>query len=354
MSLINNEKGMAVPLVIIIMVVFMLLGTAMIGFSKTEALQVARDEKRMQAHYVARSGADATASWLIENYFDTSELDLPLSGSGSFETGSFNIDMDKLDSGLVKIVSEGIVGDVKDTVTLTLSQQGLFDNAIFGTAFVTLKGEVTVEGDIESNGVITYIGGAYTVDGDTKPWSDSYYPPVVFPSNNSNVILNVKNGDVDQIISSTNLDKIDCKGTLEFILDGNMEVVVNEIDLKGCLIIKGNGNLVLYVKDFIIGGSGEVINEIGSPASFLVLLPPNGEINFGGTPNFEGVVYGPDSTASFSGNTRYFGSIIAGSVVNNGTPDVVYDENLKNLKPSDLPPVEGLFKGFNRRTWNKY
>lgn len=52
-----NEKGWAMPLVLTVMVVVTLLGTALWQYSMTDLKHVSIEEKRMQAHYLARSGA---------------------------------------------------------------------------------------------------------------------------------------------------------------------------------------------------------------------------------------------------------------------------------------------------------
>lgn len=356
MMVVKNEKGIAIPLVMLVITVMMLFGTAMYYFSTTDTVQVSRDVKKIQAYYVAKSGVDATASWIIEEFKHVDELSLPLNGTGSLDNGTFNVSVDVLDSGLIKIISVGTVGNVKETVTLTLSQQGLFDNALFGTAFIALKGKVTVVGNIESNGPVSYTGNSYIHEGNTKEWSDRNYPSVIFPSNTSTAVIEIKNNDKHIIDSNQSINKININngGTLEFVLNNSvLKVVVNEIDAKGKVIVKGTGTLILYTKEFIAGGNAEIINETGSTASLIVLLPPNGVINFGGSPSFHGVVYGPDSTASFSGDTSFSGAVVSGDIINNGNPTIVYDHELKDLTPDHLQ-IEGIATGFLRKTWNKY
>lgn len=60
----QNEKGFAVPLAIMVMLVLILLGTALWYYSTSETLQVARAEQDMKAHYLARSGMDITQETL--------------------------------------------------------------------------------------------------------------------------------------------------------------------------------------------------------------------------------------------------------------------------------------------------
>ena len=60
----QNEKGFAVPLALMVMLVLVLLGTALWYYSTSETLQVARAEQDMKAHYLARSGMDITQETL--------------------------------------------------------------------------------------------------------------------------------------------------------------------------------------------------------------------------------------------------------------------------------------------------
>lgn len=55
-----NEKGFAMPLAIIVTLVVSLLGATLWQYSMSDTLQVERDAQRVQAYYLAKSGADVT------------------------------------------------------------------------------------------------------------------------------------------------------------------------------------------------------------------------------------------------------------------------------------------------------
>lgn len=59
MCFIRDEKGAAMIVALLVMIVLMLLGTALWQYSTADTIHVARDEQRMQAYYLARTGADA-------------------------------------------------------------------------------------------------------------------------------------------------------------------------------------------------------------------------------------------------------------------------------------------------------
>lgn len=61
----GDEKGWAMPLVIMVMVALVLLGTALWQYSVMDLRHAAREEDRMQAHYYARSAAEILAGELV-------------------------------------------------------------------------------------------------------------------------------------------------------------------------------------------------------------------------------------------------------------------------------------------------
>ncbi|MCG8400915.1 MAG: hypothetical protein MJA84_04885, partial [Firmicutes bacterium] len=64
-AFIKNENGWALPTVLMVMLVVTLLGTALWQYSVAENLQVTKNEKQMQARYLARAGVEAVRdAWL--------------------------------------------------------------------------------------------------------------------------------------------------------------------------------------------------------------------------------------------------------------------------------------------------
>ncbi|QZY56984.1 hypothetical protein [Crassaminicella profunda] len=135
---IKNEKGAILPLVLIVMLVLVFLGTILLFLSVTESRQVAKEEKNMQAYYIARSGADAIAKYIIENKDEATKLiDAPPSNpvylvNGEFKSdyienpeddigGSFVVNITRKDKKIV-IISTATVKDFNKTVSLTLNK----------------------------------------------------------------------------------------------------------------------------------------------------------------------------------------------------------------------------------------
>lgn len=80
----NREKGMVLPIVLIIMIVLGVLGLALIGRMSFDARAEKISEDRMQAHYLARSGL-----LIARNYLQQNQPDL-IANSTSYIYGNLN------------------------------------------------------------------------------------------------------------------------------------------------------------------------------------------------------------------------------------------------------------------------
>ncbi len=122
-----NEKGWAVPLALMVMVVITLLSTALWFYSMTDLKQVSMEEKKMQAHYLARSGAELVADNYIEQL---NEEDFPLTSENqkfadeSQAVQYFKVVIDKDEEDNIVITSTGEVDGIRETMKLTINTNG--------------------------------------------------------------------------------------------------------------------------------------------------------------------------------------------------------------------------------------
>ncbi|MBK5240153.1 PilX N-terminal domain-containing pilus assembly protein [Clostridium sp.] len=125
----KNNKGSALIVVIMVMVVMTILGMAMLNISLSETRQASNEDKRLQAHYLARSGAEATLSAfenpdIVIKPIGTCEP-VFLNNSNQFVNaqpvnmnGKFVVEIKKVGS-VTTIISVGTVGNVQQTVIVT-------------------------------------------------------------------------------------------------------------------------------------------------------------------------------------------------------------------------------------------
>ena len=89
----SNNKGHVLPMVMIIMIAVVILGLALANLSLASARSGIINDKKMQSYYIAKSGAEAVAQYMIDNPAFISSL--PNSASTSswtpFRNGSSQI-----------------------------------------------------------------------------------------------------------------------------------------------------------------------------------------------------------------------------------------------------------------------
>lgn len=206
-GLLKSNRGMALPLVMVVLVVMMLFSTAILGMSTTDTLMSAHDSNKSQAYYYAYSGADAVAAYIVENPDGLSESALkdlvnrmisagasnPFTLSSS-DSGIIVVDMSRLDD-TISIRSTATYQGIQATATRKILETVVggepFNKAIYSRGNITLTGGASVEGDIAGLSRITLEGGS-SVNGTVfiHPDADASY--VSRPSWISTTIANLE------------------------------------------------------------------------------------------------------------------------------------------------------------------
>jgi hypothetical protein len=174
----KGEQGSALLLTIIVLVILLFLGGSLGLLAMVEGRMAQKEEASMQAFYLARSGADAIAQYMMnlpDGYesipFNQPSSPVPLSG---FDDRSFIVEV-REETPNLRIVSTGFVGGQQRTLELLLLKQAgapTFDHAVvaLGTAnpAVKLVGGAKVEGDLATNAVdenSIYLEGGVNITG---------------------------------------------------------------------------------------------------------------------------------------------------------------------------------------------
>ncbi|MGM1047376.1 MAG: DUF7305 domain-containing protein [Bacillota bacterium] len=353
--MIKNERGFALPMVLILVTALSILGMALLGVSVSQAARTVHQEKKEQAFYIAKSGADAIASYIIENYNpatltttaistlhrDYLDQDIHL-GQGTFHaevtTGA------PLNPYTIIIKSTAKVGNVTNQATLTLEPDApivSMNHAIFASENIdiTSTSETTINngGSVVAGGVIQGSDRISFPNGGGPPQSGypaENFPPVIpFPDTSSwpletlgatisksgkytdpapapeSVSINIditNNKDLyivfDQFKPSTAIINITGAG------DGIINIYANSIDIAASFTIYNTSNkkVILYVKD---------------------------SIKFVGSFNLHGVLlYAPEAEYTATrGSTEIRGAMVTKNLSLNGATTVNYDANIANL-----------------------
>lgn len=363
MRFIKCEKGMAMPLVLMILLVLGLLGGAIFYYSTSEMNLAARDERIAQSQLLARSGAESLARTIMR---ETEILDMvPDQGSyvefdTNFETleiGELDVIMERTSSKQVIITGIGRVGGVEQRVSIILETSEAFDGLIYSKGSLDFNEDMDVTGgDIASGGKITWSGNPDPPEGfeynlyedtliefpdHTFPEPQELFPPpddilnvnnnvdpvlivaspekaysqIAFANNRKGMIIDATGNPI--ILETIDFDMPPRAGKLEIITRENNDImlVVTNITLRD-LEISGDGIVYLYVRESITIQTPHAEAIITDPlAQFIVYLEKDANMTFVGNSQFEGLIYGPKANVAFDSNVKFEGAMIVEQLV---------------------------------------
>jgi len=357
MKFLKDEKGLALPLVLVVVIVLTILGITIFMLNMTETKQVARSVDGMKAHYVARSGAHAVAAHLINNPGgDLEDLisDNPGSaeGWGEFGEGEFDVEVFRDADNDIIVKSTGTVGDVKKTVYVTVGGIGV-DFPLFANTVGLQEDDFTKDVGAKIRGGNVYYtvedllsgfeehGNNIVVDGRIIK-DDFDFPDIILPCQDEESVFyqefydgncfeslndTAGNHDGSDISESSKYFKIKLSADLTIKSSNNSDLIIlaNEFDLhnndltieldgntiaivakdfdagNNDIEIKGDGVLQFYVKNFDGRGNFDLDEYIAEDIIVNIFVLDDGKFELRGTPNFYGTIYGPNATFKQSG-----------------------------------------------------
>lgn len=381
--LFKEKRGSAIITVLIVMGVLTLLGAAILQYSVNDNLQVHNDEKRMQAHYLARSGAEAVANYIMNHSDEVDELVGKETEPVELGKGTFKVKVTEQNPEGLLIESTGYVDDFERTVKLQLlpyGSHGLGDFALFCNSGLNAHNHFTVMGDgdvgtnaedpgsIEFHNQININGKILVPNGDPNIVTGNVeigrlaskvtfaipdfpnFPKLVSNSPirlNSDKLKIEEDGDYGSIKSGKNESL-----SLEIHVgdkDNVREVVVNELTADKDLTIElvGDGRLKLYVKSLLRAGKTCNIND-GSVNALTVYMGNNSEIQFINDGVFKGTIFFKNK-----GNITITKMVIYGHIISAGKEELVINGHNNTTINGIIYAPNGRIKFHNHFTMNR-
>lgn len=346
----KSEKGIAIPLVLIVMVVLFLLGTALWYYSVSELKQVARAEDKARAYYVARSGAETLARHImlnpavVEDILNGAEINISdiitLETEYLGDAGDMSVSLEKLAGDELEITGIGVTNGIQETVRIILELKDFpSPDAVVvttGSHTVDFNQHMTVEGSIVAGGDINLPNdydpnNEYTVTPNYQ-FPEDYFMRVVVPEDPDNYEseIKIKNGDIYEIPNGKHYEvgylTIEGGGTLQFVAEeGSTTIlVVNDLNLKNNGVIKiiGTGTVQIYLR---------TVANIHSPH---IIFPPDAQLHFyldegcdlilSGNVEFDGLIYGPyDTHVMMQSNGSINGALIVEKLTGAGGGNII-------------------------------
>ena len=134
MKTIRNNDGFALVASIILIAILLVLITVLVNISLAEYRQAERNKNDVKAYFLARSGADLMANYIINNESDASAL-LETGKDYNLRDGSENfistINILNKTTKNYEISSNAEINGVSKTVKVNIKKYDLFDTAIF-------------------------------------------------------------------------------------------------------------------------------------------------------------------------------------------------------------------------------
>jgi len=349
MVYLRNEKGIAIPLVLVTLVVLVLLGTALWQYSASELRNVAFEEDRTQAFYVARSGAETVARYIMLNPSIAEDLldgttstvsdlvDFGHESLGDDKIGDMQVSITDIGDDKLEITGLGIVNGSEGAVSIVLELRDFPDpEAVVvttGTGHVNFHQNMTVEGSIVAGGPVTLPDSYDEDEFSCTPnfqFPPDYFKRVVVPDNpdpdnyywpnltiGTHTIYGNQHHEIDNLTVNNN-------GKLIFDFNSSGAnstaiLVVSDLDLKNGSEIKieGIGTVEIYIRNTATMNGPQITYPEG--AQLIFFLAEGCEVSLNGNVGFDGLFYGPyDTHVKLQSNTSVNGAMIVGTLSGQG------------------------------------
>ncbi len=347
MTAATGQRGIALPATIGVMVVVMVLVIALWTYASAERTQVDRTRRQMQAHFLACSAAEAVSDRLtsfgdplktLEYANRQTEVELD-------DGSSFSVDIAHLGDDGLMITATGTVGDVSESVRVTLEH--LNDFAISANEVSLGSAAAEIYGDIISKSVDIHQQGTHAgeVHEYHIPWKERQFPdPIDLTRITEDELGDQMQSEGQYIIeqdswvardeSSGELGDISLSGHNEQLVvqlgeEGSpqdVSLLVGDFTLSGAaqnhnlVELRGEGRFLLYVQgDFEATGNNNWIKSTGDDASVVVFMAEGSEFSASGVHGFRGMVYAPKADVTLTGTSEMDGMVVADTAELDGT-----------------------------------
>lgn len=360
--MVKNERGLALPTVLILMTALTILGLTLLGVGLSQAARTVHQEKKEQAFYIAKSGADAIASYIIDKYnpmtlteeaitdlnngYLNQDISLPSPSPGTFKVTIVKgiVTGDIINT--VNIESVGKVGNVTDKVVLSLGLDGPIsksDHAIFAFGDIDItndsygppskasvnNGNVAAEGNINGNLV-------FPVGGTATPSYTGVSPPKI-------PFINATSWTKQTLGSSINesgyYGDIMINNSKVFSINANskeIHVVFGEMIINSSTIINVNGSTstpdgIIHIYANSLRGTSSLTLNNTNNKNVIFHVKDNidlvGSFNLGGA-----LLYAPEAEyTATSGSLVLRGAMVVKNLKMVGDNVVNYDNKFTNL-----------------------
>lgn len=365
----KGERGSALAITLIIMVVLTILGTAFLNLSVAENKFANRNEDRLQAYYIARSGAQTVAEYMVEDHNDdatdmvghTSDPNTQV-GGGSF---TVSVEQDPDNANIINITSIGTYNNISQTSKIQVSKTssgvgGLFNHAMVAYGDIDVSNEsgqgididgsiVTITGTIDGN-----LDGKYTEEGSGVD-STINLPDINMPSGAIELgVINYNNAGtiVFPRVGDTGVTKPN--GVIEYTYHADsitlQNTIIKIVDNSGATPVENRPNLVVHI--YVDGNINLATNaQLTAEDDTLLYVYCEGDsvLLSGAGENNNIYIYAPSADISWQNaqnHNLFFGGLVGNTITIANKINVEHNPLLASYSQLDTTNVGINYTGY--------
>ena len=346
-----NKKGHSLPAVIIITAILFILLAAAIQISAAENIFTGKNEDKVKAYYIARSGAHSIAEYMLNDPGNASDL---IGKTSDVNTqvggGSFTVSVEEdVSNNVIIITSVGEFNGVQQTAKVKVARTGSGVGGIFNHAIVAkenvsvvntsgqgieITGSVASQSGTISLGTHGYASGGVLID------ENIIFPPIVEPPDRDPAI------SYDHVYSviTTNLTITSDENNPKYVYATGV-TLQNET-----VTISGNGVVHLFVDGDIDMGTNSRFNA--PTGKLYIYVIGNRTVKLWGAGSQNNVyIYAPDSDISWNNaqpNNYLFGGLIGKTITLHNQLKIEHNPEMVNQIDLDSGAIGVTYTGY---TW---
>lgn len=329
----NNNKGSALILVIIVVTVLSVIGISFLIASNAEHNLSIFNERKIQAQNISKSGADAAAKHFMVNPI-SSTVTVPDTVLGN---GSFSVVISRPDLVTMLVRSQGRVGSVVQTVSVLLEEMD-YDNLFtgirqMGTSDLDLGAleithdpgdQVVIQANVTDLSEID-LGANASDPAIKKVINNTPLPEVELPNlsgffDDDERALQVDPNSLIGDYDLTTLSKNNVEDLVFYTDDGIQQIVVDTLNIsgpQGSVTINGDGEVHLYIRSSGVIDNPVVVNGT-NPAILFIYLMEGSTLELQANASLNAYIYGPNATIEIQSDQTNVSGAIIGNVINRG------------------------------------
>lgn len=325
----KNNKGLVLASSIFVMALLSIVSLTVLTLSLSQTKQAVRQDRRTQAFYLAKSGADSVAKYILQNPTDAANVIAKVNSdvNSHFSNGTFEVEiLSGAVAGQNIIKGTGTVDGVENSVSVVIEKLDgafLIDKAIYSNAPLDITG-MNVTGDVQSGGSIQYsTNGSNAFFGDAEPnslrvieiaWpaAPPFYSPPSIEVKNQEMTLNSSNSFINIDVAQNGILNINAGS-------GIIRIMVDDLVIDNILNISATtgGRVELYINNTMTVTTQGIINNT-TPEYLFIFLADGSHFYIQANMVLNGYIIGPNATVEFqSAQSTTNGAVIANVVQKN-------------------------------------